>query len=67
MRQSWSYNIHEVNSHLLRVNREIWRDIDDSIICPAFARGVGVFKYAYRQTLDTMSNYYDSIHIYSAI
>jgi len=45
----------------------VWRDVIDSIIYDALMRGVGVFKHVYRQMLDILSNYYDSIYIYSAI
>jgi len=41
VRQSWLYNINELNMQLLRV----WRDVDDSIIYGALMRGVGVFKH----------------------
>jgi len=59
------YNVNEMKPHLLRIVG-VWQDVDDSIIA-AFMRGVGVFKYVYRQTLDTLNNYYKSIYNYSAI
>jgi len=62
VRKSWFDNNNELKPQLLRV----WRDVD-SIIYGALMRGVGVFKHVYKQTLESLSNYYDTIYIYSAV
>jgi len=63
VRQLWLYNVDELKPQLLHV----WPDVDDSIIHGALMRGVGVFRYVYRQILASLSNYYDNIYIYSAV
>jgi len=47
---------------LLRIV-SLWCEVNNSIIYAAFMHGVGIFKYVYSPTLDTLSNYYDSVYM----